>query len=159
VTSEQAAWVLFCGATFVLMGAGLFADAPIYAQAARDWQERHHLGEPSGAPRREAGRLVWAYRAGGVLFAAVGAWLVAALAFFPELLAARLRPPALGWAGRLFGGMFFAAAGAVLASARAGDWARGRPRSASFWSGAALAALFLVFSAFLFSRILQGDAP
>lgn len=159
MTSEQAAWVLFCGASFVLMGAGLFADAPLYAQAARDWQDRLHLGEEPGARRREAGRLVWAYRAGGLLFAAAGAWLVAALAFFPELLASRLKPPAFGWAGRLFGGMFFAAAGAVLASARAGEWARGRSRTASFWSGAALAALFLVFAAFLFSRILQGDAP
>lgn len=153
---EQAAWVVFTGAAFILMGAGLFTDAPIHAQAAQDWQERIRGGV--GA-RRGPDRLVWAYRVGGLLFAAVGAWLLSALALFPEWIAARTRPTLLGSSGQLFGGMFFAVCGALLVSARAGEWVGGRPRTLSFWNGCALAALFIVFGAFLFSRLIQGDAP
>lgn len=153
---EQAAWVAFAGLAFVLMGAGLIADAPVHAQAARDWQERFYF---AAGKSRAADPLVWAYRAGGLLFVAAGAWLLAALALSPDLLAARLKAAGGGPLGRLLGGMLFSACGGLLAGARAGEWARGRPRTLSFWSGTALAALFVAFGAFLISRLIQGDAP
>jgi hypothetical protein len=125
-------WTAFSGALFALMGTSLAAAARKNAGDALSWERqwRRAVGadEPADGDADKLGRLVLAYRFGGLFFAGVGLgllWCAARGASF----AARGGPDA-----RL-GGLFFTACGLALAF---NAWSRRGRRAPRFLEGVLL---------------------
>ena len=128
-------WAAFAGALFSLMGVSLAAGARRSADDALNWERQWRVAvgasEPAGDQEPRRSRIVLAYRAGGLIFAAAGAVLL--------YLAATGRAPFAGrGSGRdaLLGGVFFVACGLAMAL---NVWMRRRPRAPRFLEGELLA--------------------
>lgn len=145
--AEAYACFLFGGLVLFFMGIGLALDAEAHARSLLSWQ-----------PESSHGRLVWGYRLGGLFFVVFGAGILIGLLCYPQSLTAYFKPVRLGFAGRLIGGLFFSLAGMAMTLLRTSE----RPglrgdlnpaRRAAFWSGWMLILSFIVFGAFLLSRL------
>ncbi len=157
MTSDAAAWFLFAGAVFCLMGLRLCADAEGDARSVRAW-----------LPATDLRRLIRAYQAGGAVFLAVGLCALAGVRLFPEALARALPQQHLAGGMRKAAGLLCAFAGLGMILHKAFEWARpgALPRALerelglelggpalgerlAGWCGWALAGAFLVFGCYL----------
>lgn len=154
---ESAAWSLFAGVVFCLMGLRLAADAEGHARGVRAW-----------LPSSDLRRLIRAYQAGGAVFLAAGVCAIAGAWLFPETLARALPQQDLARGMRKAAGFLCAFAGLGMVLQKAFEWARPAtlPKSlerelgleldapdwggrVASWCGWGLAAAFLAFGCYL----------
>ncbi len=136
---------LFGSAVFLLMGGNLILGARSHARAATRWAEEL---PPVETRQRQ---LLWAYRAGGAVFAALALWMLWCLARDPARLSILLPSRKPSPAARALGGLFFLCCGSILAALGV-TRIKGPEEKAGLWTGRLMALAFLLFGAYLIRR-------